>query len=263
MNTHWRRLAVLAGAATAGLALWASPAGAHVEPLAESAPSGGVGHHRHAGPPRLQRLTHDKLTMKVPDGVEDFKPQPIAGWTLTSTTRKVDPPQTIEGETITETLDTVTWTATPGNALPDDQMQDFWFTAQDAEGQGRHGRCRSPPCRPASRARPSGSSRRGGQGRARAPGPDDHADGRGVGGRRGDRDGRRPPRRSIDDSTRRTPSRSSASSSVPWAWSSAASRWPARPAGPRPDRPDRPFCRVTANRVEEGIVSRRWRRRRR
>ncbi len=71
-----------------------------------------------------------KLTMQVPTGVEDFKPQPLAGWTLTSTTRKVDPPQTIEGETITETLDTVTWAATPGNALPDDQMQDFWFTAE-------------------------------------------------------------------------------------------------------------------------------------
>jgi uncharacterized protein YcnI len=71
-----------------------------------------------------------KLSMQIPTGVEDFKPQPVAGWTLSSTTRKVDPPQTIDGDTITETLDTVTWTASPGNALPDDQMQDFWFTAQ-------------------------------------------------------------------------------------------------------------------------------------
>jgi periplasmic copper chaperone A len=130
MRKYSRRLAVIAGAAIAALALWAAPASAHVEPLAETAAAGDTLTTALQVPHGCNGSPTTKLAIQVPTDVEDFKPQPVAGWTLSSTMRKVDPPQTIEGETITETLDTVTWTASPGNALPDDQMQDFWFTAQ-------------------------------------------------------------------------------------------------------------------------------------
>jgi periplasmic copper chaperone A len=130
MRKHSRRLAVIAGAAIAVLVVWASPASAHVEPLVETATAGDTLTTALQVPHGCNGSPTTSLAVQIPTDVENFKPQAVAGWTLSSTMRKVDPPQTIEGETITETLDTVTWTASPGNALPDNQMQDFWFTAQ-------------------------------------------------------------------------------------------------------------------------------------
>ncbi|KAI9176072.1 hypothetical protein H9P43_006437 [Blastocladiella emersonii ATCC 22665] len=63
------------------------------------------------------------ITVKIPDGVSSVKPQAVPGWTVTITTRPLNPPITSEGKTINTTVDTVTWNNGP--AIPDSQYADF------------------------------------------------------------------------------------------------------------------------------------------
>ena len=117
----------LAGAAAA-LAAWVSPAGAHVGTLDAEAPSGSYFTTAFMVPHGCDGSATTKVEVKVAEGVTSVKPQPVAGWTLATTNRQIDPPLETEGGQLTETTDTVTWTADAGNALPEGGLQMFWVT---------------------------------------------------------------------------------------------------------------------------------------
>ena len=116
-----RRCAVAATvAAVTAPFLVAGTAGAHVTPQDPEGPSGGyfttafkVGHGCDGSPTT-------KVAIKMAEGVTSVAPQPEAGWTLTTTTREVDPPVELHGTQITETTDEVIW---EGGPLPDGELK--------------------------------------------------------------------------------------------------------------------------------------------
>ncbi len=128
-----RRFAVAAAvAAVTAPFLVSGTAGAHVSPQDPEGPSGGyfttafkVGHGCDGSPTT-------KVAIKMGDGVTSVKPQPVAGWTLTTTTRELDPPIDNHGTQITETVDEVIW---EGGPLPDDELQMFWISMKLPEGE--------------------------------------------------------------------------------------------------------------------------------
>ncbi|KAI9006511.1 hypothetical protein DFJ74DRAFT_691102 [Hyaloraphidium curvatum] len=68
----------------------------------------------------------ESVTVVVPFNVTSVKPRPLAGWTVSSTLRPLVPPVSGEGgAVINTTVDTVTWTADRGAALPDGFFEDF------------------------------------------------------------------------------------------------------------------------------------------
>ncbi len=55
--------------------------------------------------------------------------QPVPGWDITTTTRKLEQPLEGEGSSITEVVDTITWTATGDTQIAPGQFQLFWISA--------------------------------------------------------------------------------------------------------------------------------------
>ncbi len=134
MNRIAKRAMIgLAGTAAVAVA-WVTPAGAHITTQDSEAPSGSYFTTAFKLPHGCDGSPTNKVELKIPDGVTSVKGQRVAGWTLTTATRTVDPPLEIEGTEITETTDTLTWAAEAGNALPDDELQMFWVTMKLPEG---------------------------------------------------------------------------------------------------------------------------------
>ncbi len=77
-----------------------------------------VGHGCEGSPTTAVRVS-------IPAGLRGAKPMPKPGWTLATTTGPLDTPYDDHGKKVIEGLATVTWTATAGNALPDDQYDEF------------------------------------------------------------------------------------------------------------------------------------------
>ena len=65
------------------------------------------------------------IRITVPAGFKGAKPMPKAGWVLTTTVGKLATPLDDLGNQMTEGLLAVTWTAAPGNALPDAYFDEF------------------------------------------------------------------------------------------------------------------------------------------
>jgi uncharacterized protein YcnI len=55
--------------------------------------------------------------------------QPVPGWEITTTTRTLDQPSEAEGESISEVVDTITWTATGDTQIAPGEFQLFWISA--------------------------------------------------------------------------------------------------------------------------------------
>ncbi|CAN5634181.1 hypothetical protein BH10ACT3_BH10ACT3_12030 [soil metagenome] len=127
-----RRVASAVLVASAGTLLWCGTASAHITPQDPDAPSGAyfttafkVAHGCDGSPTT-------RIEIKMAEGVTSVKPQPVAGWTLSTTMRELDPPIDNHGTAITESVDTVVW---EGGSLPDDQLQMFWVSMKLPEGE--------------------------------------------------------------------------------------------------------------------------------
>ncbi|KNE72917.1 nuclear export factor GLE1 [Allomyces macrogynus ATCC 38327] len=76
------------------------------------------------------------VTVQIPDDVYTVKPAMTPGWAVSIDNKTLTPPAVVGGTTYTWKIASVTWTAGPGNALPDWQYYDFgiqWKTpAADA-----------------------------------------------------------------------------------------------------------------------------------
>jgi periplasmic copper chaperone A len=55
--------------------------------------------------------------------------QPVPGWDVTTTARTLDQPREGEGSSISEVVDTITWTATGDTQIAPGQFQLFWISA--------------------------------------------------------------------------------------------------------------------------------------
>ena len=55
--------------------------------------------------------------------------EPVPGWDVTTTTRKLDQPLEGEGSSISEVVDTITWTATGDTQIAPGEFELFWISA--------------------------------------------------------------------------------------------------------------------------------------
>ena len=127
MFTSLRRAA---GALMVGgvLAIVTSPSAiAHVDAQLDGAGPGGFGVITLGVPTEAAKPATTKVAVRIPDDtpMRTVRPQPLAGWTVDVTKRKIDPPlYKDDGTPVTEVVDTVTWTAT-GPGIPTGQFAQF------------------------------------------------------------------------------------------------------------------------------------------
>lgn len=114
-------LAVLLGA----LAL-AVPAGAHVRLLPAEAPAGGFTELEVNVPNESNDRATTKVELRFPPGFGYVLYQPVAGWSVDVKREKLVKPITVDGQTITDRVSRVTWTAQSDSAaIEPDQLQAF------------------------------------------------------------------------------------------------------------------------------------------
>ncbi|MEI2639162.1 MAG: YcnI family protein [Microthrixaceae bacterium] len=126
-----RRAGAGVGLVLAGLFLMTGTAGAHLTPTEPEGPAGGefstafqIGHGCGDKPTT-------KVEIKIPEGVTGVVPKEMEGWTISTTTRPVDPPLEIDGKEVSETVDTVTF---EGGPLPSGETAQFGMSMRLPEG---------------------------------------------------------------------------------------------------------------------------------
>ncbi|HEY5978626.1 MAG TPA: YcnI family protein [Microlunatus sp.] len=127
--TRWRRsVLVLAGLATAGLALLpAATASAHVRVTPDNPTSGGFSALTFRVPNESETAGTVKLTVRLPQDTPFLyvSTKPVPGWTADATTSKLAEPVESYGTTLTEAVSEVTWTAEKGTSIGPGQYQEF------------------------------------------------------------------------------------------------------------------------------------------
>ncbi len=123
----------IAVAVVGALALPAS-AGAHVFIQEPEVPTDGFGYLDFIVPHGCDGSSTTKVTVQIPEDVPSVTPEVEPGWTLET---KTGPKEEVElfGETITEGVSEVTWTAENGQELPDGFAQRFWLEAKLPAGE--------------------------------------------------------------------------------------------------------------------------------
>ena len=125
-----------ASACLALAAAVATGAQAHVGLIDKAAPAGSsyraafkVGHGCEGAPTTGLRVS-------LPAGLRGAKPMPKPGWTLTLQRAPLATPYTSHGKTVTDDVVEVSWTAGPGQALPDAFYDEFVLQGQLTEQPG-------------------------------------------------------------------------------------------------------------------------------
>ena len=128
-----KKIIVVAAAALMAIAI-AGPASAHVTATPNEGPAGGffktsfrVGHGCDGKPTT-------KISMQVPGNVSSVHPQVVTGWDIKTRIGELDEPIESHGETITEGVREITWTATDAG-LPDAFMQEFGVSMALPDGE--------------------------------------------------------------------------------------------------------------------------------
>ena len=124
-QTMNRRTRFAATAIAATLVLPAAAAQAHVTVQPAQAPAGGFTRLDVRVPSEDPTKPTTKVVVQMPSGFADASYEPVAGWRVTVATRKLATPiKTDDGDTLTEELSKLTFTATGGGIKPG-QFQDF------------------------------------------------------------------------------------------------------------------------------------------
>jgi periplasmic copper chaperone A len=127
--TRWRRsLLLLAGLATAGLALLpAAPAAAHVRVTPDNPTSGGFSALTFRVPNESATAGTVKLMVTLPEDKPFLyvSTKPVPGWTTAATKAKLAEPVESYGTTLTEAVSEVTWTADKGVQIGPGEYQEF------------------------------------------------------------------------------------------------------------------------------------------
>lgn len=115
------RLSAAGGIAATALLLLAGPASAHVsvQPVGEAA-KGGYATINFKVPNERDNASTTKLEVNFPADhpLASVMPQPVPGWDVKVTKDKLTKPLKVHGNTITEAVTKVTWTATGGKTGP-------------------------------------------------------------------------------------------------------------------------------------------------
>lgn len=134
--TRTRRLVVLAAATLTALGLLAGPAFAHATATPSEQPSDGFGRLAIRVPHGCEGQPTEVVTVRIPDGVVSVKPEQVPGWTAETEIGAYDEPVELHGQQVTEGVQVITWTAEPGNELPDGLFREFGITAKFPAGEG-------------------------------------------------------------------------------------------------------------------------------
>jgi uncharacterized protein YcnI len=121
------RVASVVTAAAAITLVGAAPAFAHVTPQPGTAAQGSETVIALRVPDESDTAGTIALTVTLPTDhpIASVATTPIPGWTATTTTIPLNPPVQNDGQTLTKTIGSVTWTATPGNRIAPGQYLDF------------------------------------------------------------------------------------------------------------------------------------------
>lgn len=127
MNTTRARLATSFAAACALLLISAMPVAAHASfPDGSDIPQGGEGAVIHIRIPHgCSGAPTDTVSVQLPDGVINAKPEAMSGWKV-STERVSSAPYTLWGTDYTDRVGVITWS---GGSLPADEFLDFGISA--------------------------------------------------------------------------------------------------------------------------------------
>ncbi|MFF3000756.1 YcnI family protein [Streptomyces sp. NPDC057950] len=115
------RVGVAAAAAAAGLMTLVVPASAHVSVQPEGqAAKGGYATVNFKVPNERDNASTTKLEVAFPaeHPLASVMPQPLSGWDIEVTKSKLKKPLTLHGESVTEAVSKVTWTATGKGIAP-------------------------------------------------------------------------------------------------------------------------------------------------
>lgn len=132
-----RRLATVATLGALLTTLVAVPAAAHVTAIASTTAAGSRAIVHLRVPHGCGDSPTEKLEVQIPAGVVSVKPEQTPGWDIDVEIGPLDEPYDNHGTLVTEDVKVVTWTAQPGNALPNSQFRDFGLQVRfpDAEGE--------------------------------------------------------------------------------------------------------------------------------
>jgi uncharacterized protein YcnI len=126
---RWRRpLLAALGLALAGLMLLPpGPATAHVHATADNPTSGGFSAVTFRVPNESDTAGTVKLSVALPTETPFVyvSTKPVPGWTVTARKEKLPEPYDHDGTTITEAVQTVTWTADQGTQIAPGEYQEF------------------------------------------------------------------------------------------------------------------------------------------
>ena len=116
---------ILCAAATVLLAL-ATTAAAHVTIQPEEAPAGGFTRLDVRVPNERDNASTTKVEVQFPPGFLSVSTEPVPGWNIDTTMRRLDQPVEQFGEQVTEEVGRITFTsAGEANAVQPNQFQDF------------------------------------------------------------------------------------------------------------------------------------------
>lgn len=121
-----RRVGLLLGAGLLTSIALTGVADAHVEVTPESVPGGGDAEIAFRVPNESDSASTVVLKVLLPKSrpIGEVQTTVTPGWTVTTRTRKLAKPITVEGEQLTSVVSQVTWRATAGGIKPE-QYQDF------------------------------------------------------------------------------------------------------------------------------------------
>ncbi|SDN48051.1 Uncharacterized protein YcnI [Klenkia soli] len=127
MSRTLRRAAVLAVATATALAAGTGIASAHVRVSSDDATPGGYGVMTFRVPNESDTASTVSLRIQLPTDtpLTFVQAEPVAGWTITPTTTQLDPPVEADGDTITEAVSVVQFTAADGGGIAPGQFQEF------------------------------------------------------------------------------------------------------------------------------------------
>lgn len=127
-------MAVRTSVFVAALALVLAPAAsAHVTVNPREWEAGGFARFAVRVPNERDAADTTRVQMQLPDNVLSASFQPVEGWQRTVKMKKLDPPVEIEGEQVTEKIDTVTWS---GGRIRPGEFQEFGMSFQVPEEAG-------------------------------------------------------------------------------------------------------------------------------
>src|SRR5205085_3284744 len=123
-----RRSMAIAGFVAGVLILGAAPAWAHVTVSPETAALGGFATLTFEVPNETEDATTTEVEVQFPQDrpIADASVQAVPGWTIAVTKKKLTTPVTTdEGDTLTEAVNTITWTAAAGQGIAPGYFEQF------------------------------------------------------------------------------------------------------------------------------------------